>query len=155
MENAAKALLIAGSVLIAILLLTLFSYLFTKMHEDTARIQEQMTQNEKLEFNQQFLVYDRVQDRIIGYRDDEKTDPIYGYLTAQDVATIINLAKDNNNNPKFPTTISVMYGGTDLAKLQNTLNWLKNNANINRVYKCFVTINDNTSLVEEVDIQNY
>ncbi len=155
MENAAKALLIAGSVLIAILLLTLLSYLFTKMHEDTSKIQEQMTQNDILEFNQQFLLYDRIQDRIIGYRNNNHSDPIYGYLTAQDVATIINLAKENNERPKFPTTISVMYGGIDLVQTQNTLDWLKNNANTNRVYKCFVTINNNTSLVERVDITNY
>ncbi len=89
MENASKALLIAGQVLIAILLLTLFSYLFTKMNEDTSKIREQLEQNEKLKFNQQFLVFDQRE------------------ITAQDVATIMNLAKENNTEPKFPTTIEV------------------------------------------------
>ena len=117
MENASKALLIAGQVLIAILLLTLLSYLFTKMHENTVAIQEKMNLNEKMEFNQQFLVYDGIQDRVIGKTDDG--EDIYGALTAQDVASIINLAKSNNINPKFPTIIQVIYNGVDLAKTKD------------------------------------
>ena len=152
MENAAKALLIAGSVLIAILLLTLFSYLFTKMHEDTSRIQEKMEQSEKLEFNQQFLIYDRIQERIIGYENQDTTKPLYGFLTAQDVATIINLAKDNNKNPKFATNISVMYGGVNLAQTQNTQEWLKNKANTNITYACRVHVNESTVLVDRIDV---
>ena len=69
MENASKALLIAGSVLIAILLLTLFSYLFTKMSEDSSRIVDAIEQNNKLEFNQQFLTYDKIQNRL-DYMED-------------------------------------------------------------------------------------
>ena len=42
MENASKALLIAGGVLIAILLLTLFSYLFRQMASSTSNIYENL-----------------------------------------------------------------------------------------------------------------
>jgi hypothetical protein len=58
MENASKALLIAAAVLIAILLLTLFSYLMTRMSENTARIHAIMEQSEIAEFNQQFFNYE-------------------------------------------------------------------------------------------------
>lgn len=152
MENASKALLIAGSVLIAILLLTLFSYLFTKMSEDSSRIVDAIEQNNKLEFNQQFLTYDKIQNRIFGYENNDQTKPVYGYLTAQDVATIINLAKDNNKKPKFPTIISVMYGGVDLAQTQDAEVWLKNKANSNKTYACQVHVNDDTALVDKINI---
>ncbi|MFR2197112.1 MAG: hypothetical protein ACLS5Y_06125 [Clostridia bacterium] len=54
MENASKALIIAGGILIAILLLTLFSYLFGQMASSTSSIYQTIEKHEKDEFNQQF-----------------------------------------------------------------------------------------------------
>ena len=97
MENASKALLIAGGVLIAILILTLFAYLFGQMAENTSNIYNTIEQSEIAEFNQKFINYE---GRGIGELSDKP-------LTVQDVATLINLAQDNNKNPKFPTTIEL------------------------------------------------
>ncbi len=58
MENASKALLISAAVLIAILLLSLFAYLMTKMSENTARIYTIIEESKITEFNQQFLNYE-------------------------------------------------------------------------------------------------
>lgn len=58
MENASKALLISAAVLIAILLLSLFAYLMTKVSENTSRIYAIMEQSKITEFNQQFLNYE-------------------------------------------------------------------------------------------------
>ena len=52
MENASKALIIAGGVLIAIFLLTLFTYLFSHMAESTSGIYSMLDQAEISEFNQ-------------------------------------------------------------------------------------------------------
>ena len=57
MENASKALLISGGVLIAILILTLFSYLFSKMAGSSSNIYAALEKHEKDEFNQQFINY--------------------------------------------------------------------------------------------------
>jgi len=81
MENAAKALLISAGVLIAILVMSLFSYIVTQMSEDTASIAEIAQKSKISKFNQQFLNF------------DDKHN-----LTIQDVATIVNLALDNNES---------------------------------------------------------
>lgn len=141
MENAAKALLIAGGVLIAILLLTLFSYLITSMGESTANVYDTFDESEIAEFNQQFLNYE--------HRED---------LTAQDVATLINLAQDSNKKSKFPTTVQIFLSarnglGDDIATEQNSINWLKENQSSTAKYICEeVNVNQSTLLVDWVII---
>ena len=79
MDNAAKALLIAGGVLIAVLVASIGIYLMKNMGEDTARFYQMMEQSEISEFNEQFMKYDGRED-----------------LTMQEVVSIMNLARDNN-----------------------------------------------------------
>ena len=140
MENASKALLIAGGVLIAILLLSLFAYITRQMGDSTAGIYSMLNQHEISEFNQQF----------INFEDRD--------LTAQDVATLINLARDSNEKAKFPTEIAI-YNGTkaasnDLAKSENYIEWLDTNKTSNNTYKCTeVHINQNSMLVDYVIIE--
>ena len=142
MENASKALLIAGGVLIAILLLSLFAYITRQMGDSTAGIYSMLSQHEISEFNQQF----------INFEDRD--------LTAQDVATLINLARDSNEKAKFPTEIAI-YNGTkaasnDLAKTENYIEWLDINKTSNNTYKCTeVNINQNSMLVDYVLIEQY
>lgn len=136
MENAAKALLIAGGVLIAILILSLFSYLVTQMGGSTSKIYSTMSQKEITEFNQKFL----------NYEDRE--------LNIQDVITIVNMAKDNNEKSNRNTTISVFVGGQNwVNKTSNQLNDLiKEKLEVK--YQCKqVLINQSSLLVERVDIQ--
>lgn len=143
MENAAKALLIAGGVMIAILLLTLFAYIFSHIATSTSSIYSTLEESEITKFNQQFLNYE---GRGVG-----SLDP----LTIQDVVTIINLAKDNNKSAKRPTTIKVKVNGNDWTD-ENTNNLLENY--MNNQYKCNtggVQINRSTLLVEEVGIVDY
>ena len=90
MENASKALLIAGGFLITILFLSLVSYLFAFMRGYSTSKIEQIEASKANEFNQQFLNY--------AGRDD---------LTIQDVITIVNLAKDNNKSEVRPTNVKV------------------------------------------------
>ena len=75
MENASKALLIAGGVLAGILLLTLFSYILLQMKGFASKHYAEMSEHETAEFNQQFLKYEG--------RDD---------LSIQDVITKIGRA---------------------------------------------------------------
>ncbi len=91
MENAAKALLISAGVLIGILLLTLFAYVYTHLRNDTSEIYSALNHPEISKFNQKFLNYEGRQD-----------------LTIQDVVTIVNLAKDNNEAQRRQTTIKVL-----------------------------------------------
>lgn len=149
MENASKALLIAGGVLIAILLLTLFAYLFGQMAESTSNIYDTLNQSEIAEFNQQFFNYE---GRGLGSLVDKP-------LTIQDVATLINLAQDNNQNKKFPTTIAIYLGsvgGTNLAETQNYFEWLKNNQTLDTKYNCRqVHVKTETLLVDYILIEQH
>lgn len=139
MENAAKALLIAGGVLIAILILSLFAYLTRKMGGSTAGIYSLMSQNEISEFNQKFLKYDGRQD-----------------LTIQDVVTIVNLAIDNNTREKRPTSIRVLVNGQDWAANGIDLNQqlLNDQGQEQRsIYVCNeVHINTSSKLVDQITI---
>lgn len=133
MENASKALIIAGGVLIAVLLLTVFSYLFGKMASSTSSIYETLEKHEIDEFNQQFLNY-------------EGKD-----LKVQDVATLINLAEDSKNNSKLRAEVKITLEGST----QNSEDLLKTNIDTRDIYKykCdSVHINPNTLLVDEVKI---
>ena len=135
MENASKALLISGGVLIAILILTLFSYLFSKMAGSSSNIYAALENHEKDEFNQQFINYEGKKE-----------------LKVQDVATLINLSKNSKDNSKFKTEVKIMVGSTDVSS-QESNNWLKDNVSSNKKYKCTsVHINSDTELVDKVEL---
>lgn len=118
MENASKALIMAASILIGVLILSLMSYLFLFMSDYASRVEENLYAKEIYEFNAQFNEYDE--------RDN---------LTAQDVITIVNLV--NNYNSKFeqgkndPQAIKVT--GLSQDKINNILN---NNLETIKIYKC-------------------
>lgn len=89
MENASKALLIAGAMLILMLVLTVGIYLTKRMSSQTSEIYKALEQSDIDELNQKFYVYE---GRNI-------------YI--QDVVSIINLAKNINEKKKIQTKINV------------------------------------------------
>lgn len=118
MENASKALIMAASILIGVLILSLMSYLFLFMSDYASKVEENLYAKEIYEFNTQFNEYDERED-----------------LTAQDVTTIVNLV--NNYNSKFeqgkndPQAIKLT--GLSQDKINNILN---NNLETIKIYKC-------------------
>ena len=78
MENASKALLIAGGVLIAMVVASFGVYLYSVYHEHSERMLERMSEKEMSEFNAKFLAFED--------RD----------LTANEVVSIMNLVRNNN-----------------------------------------------------------
>lgn len=145
MENASKALIIAGGVMIAILLLTLFSFVISRIGEYTATIYDNLESSEIDEFNQKFLNYDGIT------------------ISFQDVVTIVNLAIENNHTQKLPTTIVVNVKPRESDS--NPKSWTDDYANktsyeiftenidlINNKYDCKVEISTETKLVNEVII---
>ena len=108
MENASKALIISAGVLIAILLLTLFSYLFMKMSSSTSEVYDMISKHEKDEFNQQFFNYE-------GRGIRTNADP----LTPQEVATLINLAQDNSEILEFSVSFKCNRPVHDNSDIKN------------------------------------
>ena len=88
MENASKALIMAGGVLIGVLIISLAVYLFVSFGQTSAEINSQNAQKQINQFNSQFTSYEG-----------------NNQLTIHDVVTVANFAMENNkyydNNPDY------------------------------------------------------
>jgi hypothetical protein len=136
MENASKALLIAGGVLLMILVLSVANYIFREISANASDIYSDLEESEITEFNQKFLNY------------EGRTD-----LNIQDVVTIINIAKDNDVTGKIPTSVIVKVDNAEWqTKTTKELNELLKN-DIDSKYTCSaVNYNSNSKIVSTVII---
>ena len=133
MENASKALIIAGGVLIVILVLTLFAYINTKMGSGTSNLYSRLEDHDITEFNQKFLNYD-------GNKN----------LKIQDVVTLINTANNANKNNNIGAQVSVLVNNASyLDKSTDALNELLMN-NADKTYTCNVIVTG--KIVSRVEI---
>lgn len=112
MENATNGLVMAGSILIGIIVISLFVYMFSNMGNISKNFQEDMDSTSVLKFNEPF-------EKYIG-----KTD-----LTSYDLLTVYNLAKDINKKAGFEVITIKGITTQDLADLSVFLSNEK-------VYKC-------------------
>lgn len=115
MENASKALLIAGGVLIAILVASLGVYFSRTMADDVAEFYKMLEESKKTEFNQQFLVYNENKVNI------------------QDILTIVNLAKDSNKKNDFGSPDDGNLNGTPSNPLNDNSMYIT--VNFDNVYE--------------------
>lgn len=139
MENASKALFIAGGVLLGILFATFVVYVATQMRESTQKYKDDINREAIVEFNQQYQKYNQMA------------------LTYQDVASLINKAKNDNKNHEFPTTIKIYMnsvGGENLVSKYTAEQWLSLKMNSPERYSCQeVHINTATMLVDYIIIK--
>lgn len=80
MENAAKALLIAGTVLLAIIMVSVAVYLYSLYSNQADQYSEIISATELQKFNSKFDIY-------LGREN----------ITAQEIVSIVNLAKEYND----------------------------------------------------------
>ena len=85
MENASKALIMAGGVLIGILILSLMAYLFVDFGSTSAEIHKQNEEKQIAEFNSKFTAY-------LEYKDKNEN----WQITIYDIITLVGYAKENN-----------------------------------------------------------
>ncbi len=93
MENASKALLMAASVLIGVLVLSLAVYIFVSFGTTSAELHKQQEQQQLIQFNAQFNSYEGKEG-----------------LTIYDVVTVANLATENNIYHEFEKRVSITTG---------------------------------------------
>lgn len=123
MENASKALIMAGSILIGVMILSLGVYLFKSYASTSQQINKQMTDTQITEFNSQFTKY-----------EDQKK------VRAYNIVSIANLARQNNEQyygenynasteKGEPYYITVMVNGINNGKINgiNTSDFSSNN----------------------------
>lgn len=90
MENASKALIMAASILLGVMIMSVAVALFNSFGGSSSNIVSKIEQSQINEFNSQFLKYYGNKQ----VTDDGKT--IQEGISVYDVVTIINLAKQNN-----------------------------------------------------------
>ncbi len=61
MENASKALIIAGAILLAILIIGIGMYIYSSSHNTLESAKDQMSEQDKTSFNQQWNTYEGAQ----------------------------------------------------------------------------------------------
>lgn len=147
MENASKALIIAGGVLIGILVLSLIAYLFIYFGAHTSEVNDIAEQRQLAKYNAQYTVYENNNN-----------------LSVYDVVNIINIAHENNLKYKdesenvYNTTykVAVYVDGSDKAIVSNTdfsnsiVTLIK--SNYTTKYKCSSIKYNNSGKVNEVRI---
>lgn len=89
MENASKALLMAGGILITMVVVSLGLYIMQNMAESSSHFYQAMEFAEITKFNKKFTKYEGID------------------LTMQDVISILNLARDNNEKYNLSVNNSV------------------------------------------------
>ena len=159
MENASKALLMSATVLISVMVISLGTYLFATFGTYSKNINKNLSAKQTQEFNAQFTKY-------------EGGDP----CTVYDIVTVINLAKNSNNQyeeyqnidkrPQYSDSNTYIYVNinkdTDINELsseQDLNNFISSNnttmSNGNKIeyqnlYTCTVNISNQTGLVKSI-----
>lgn len=100
MENASNALLMAGSVLIGVMILSLGAYLFFSFSDYSSSMYSKIEEAQINRFNTQFLQYTGTTAK-----EDGSLGPVL--CTAHDLITIANLAKKNNIENELDGQIDV------------------------------------------------
>lgn len=114
MENASKALLMAGGVLIGVLILTLAVYLFTTFGATSSEIAKEIQSHEITEFNAKYTIYQN--------RDD---------LTVYDIITANNRAKEDTEDG-YAVEVKPDIEFKDVSNYTE----IDGNGNLTRTFKC-------------------
>lgn len=105
MENASKALIMAASVLLGVMIISFAVYLFSIFASQSSDIAGEMTENRAIEYNTRFTKYYGRQQRDNPYGAEpdgtmkEYDGPIL--CTVQDVISLAKLARNINNDYGF------------------------------------------------------
>lgn len=113
MENASKALLIAGTVLIAILMVSIAVYLFSLYSNQSKEYHATISEIELQKFNSNFDVY-------VGRSD----------ITAQEIVTVVNLSKEYSNQIQIYLENSII----EFTASNTQEDFIKNNED--KQFKC-------------------
>ena len=134
MENTSNALIIAGEILIAVLVLSLFAYIIIQFGSFSSQMHESMLQSQITNFNSNFTIY--------SYRTN---------ITAHEIATVINFAKQSNNNKDLEWNDSSPYYTTvyiDNVNVWNSSKYIKDkdeyndNEKLENIIKKFIKENN-------------
>lgn len=135
MENASKALLISGGILIAMLIISIAVFLFANYNELGTSYERNLEASEIQKFNEKFLKFEGRQD-----------------ITIQEVVSLANFAREYN--AETGTSIQVMLQGSNLVDNNQLTEKIKSemNKDINQKYKATIAPYD--KLIERITFSN-
>lgn len=149
MENASKALIMAGGVLIGILIISLAVYLFTDFGSISAQINAQNAQKQIVEFNSKFTSYE-------GYKDKDGNWKI----TIYDIITLAGYAKEYNEyygktgeesiKVIIKDGINIDMVGTKFENLSDSQIYLNKGSGTLRIYECSNILYDSEGRVRSI-----
>lgn len=116
MENASKALLIAGSILLAIMILSIGIILYNNYSETSEQYEKRLSTIELNQYNSNFEVF------------AGRTD-----ITAQDIVTLANFVNNNNKNKSYPEVDILVPAGYPSPK-ENGIDFLNECLKRNKKY---------------------
>lgn len=132
MENASKALIMAGGILIGILIISLAVYLFTDFGRTAADINDRNASQQLVDFNSKFTKYESYKDNDGNWK-----------TTVYDIVTLAGYAKENNeyykesDDEQISVNIVVKDALKDIQRIDN--------------YKYVLIINGNTTYLYNDD----
>ena len=94
MENASKALIMAATVLLGVMIISVGVTLYKTFSSFSAETAKQMQDKQTAEWNNNYLKYYGSQTYYDSSKNKDVTEPIR--VTAHDIITIINNARQNN-----------------------------------------------------------
>lgn len=115
MENASKALIMAGTMLLGIMLISLTVYLFSSFARSSSSMYAIMEEPEITRFNSQFLKYYGTT-----INEDGTTSPIP--CTAHDIISLANLAKQYNEQNE---TQNILHYGQNIMSLDGRYSYIQ------------------------------
>lgn len=140
MENASKALLIAGGALVSILVVTLFLYAYSKISEYQTNKEELFNTEDLAKFNEQFTVYDRKDlkghevisliNKVRDYNERYATKGSYSNNSYNPIKLKIHLESfdfTEDNNPILFSKGPVDYDIDSWENIERLYNLAKNN----------------------------
>ena len=92
MDNASKALIMVGEILIAMMVVGIIVYSISNFGKFSSNMNQKLEQNTQIEFNNTFYRYDRRID-----------------ITADEIVSVINFAKNTNDSNELYLTTNTGY----------------------------------------------
>ena len=129
MENASKALLMAGGILIAILIVSIAVYMFATYSKVGTSYGDTMDSNEKIKFNTNFTKFEGRND-----------------INAQEIVSLVNFVKNYKETSQIEITIKAP--GLNENEL---IDFIRNNSS--KKFKCEYIGFDSNGIVDEIRFQ--
>lgn len=150
MENATKALIIGGAILIAILLISFGMLILNSANTQIDDAVKSMDKNAKSQFNSTFMAYDG--NYVSGSNVKQLISQVISHnrqMTQEGtIAKLVSVSYDSNKNTKFPDNAPTD-GKTDISEL----NSIKDSKVVNGLYYIVKSYeNSTTGLIDTIYI---